>query len=55
MKECAPRVLSQFGGGGGKGKGGKGERFGGDNGGDDISNGGNRHLTARELFMKPLA
>ncbi|CAK8996323.1 unnamed protein product [Durusdinium trenchii] len=41
-------------GGGGKGKGGKGggDRFGGDNRGDDISNGGNRHLTARELFMR---
>ena len=40
---------------GGKGKGGgKGDRFGGDTRGDDISNGGNRHLTARELFMKPL-
>eukprot|EP00438_Fugacium_kawagutii_P010767 Skav218283 [mRNA] locus=scaffold2035:589603:594139:- [translate_table: standard] len=30
-----------------------GDRFGGDNRGDDISNGGNRHLTARELFMRP--
>ena len=29
-----------------------GDRFGGDNRGDDISNGGNRHLTARELFMR---
>lgn len=31
---------------------GGGDRFGGDNRGDDISNGGNRHLTARELFMR---
>ncbi|CAE7230371.1 cspA [Symbiodinium pilosum] len=37
----------------GKGKGGgKGDRFGGDTRGDDISNGGNRHLTARELYMR---
>eukprot|EP00931_Biecheleriopsis_adriatica_P018556 TRINITY_DN1296_c0_g1_i2.p1 TRINITY_DN1296_c0_g1~~TRINITY_DN1296_c0_g1_i2.p1 ORF type:complete len:222 (-),score=35.45 TRINITY_DN1296_c0_g1_i2:246-839(-) len=37
--------------GGGGGKGGSG-KFGGDTRGDDISNGGNRHLTARELFMR---
>mmetsp|Transcript_47083 Transcript_47083/g.100798 ORF Transcript_47083/g.100798 Transcript_47083/m.100798 type:complete len:186 (+) Transcript_47083:63-620(+) len=32
--------------------GGKGERFGGDNRGDDISSGGKEHLTARELYMR---
>mmetsp|Transcript_69832 Transcript_69832/g.141887 ORF Transcript_69832/g.141887 Transcript_69832/m.141887 type:complete len:180 (-) Transcript_69832:218-757(-) len=34
--------------GGGKGN----ERFGGDSRGDDISNGGRDHLTARELYMR---
>merc|ERR1712187_376793 len=38
-------------GGGGK-SGGKGEKYGGRQKGDDISEGGNRHVTARELFMQ---
>lgn len=36
----------------GGGGGGASEKFGGRNRGDDISEGGNRHVTARELYMK---